>query len=150
MGTYLIDTNLLLRSADKRSAQHELANSAIAQLIDAKSDLFITAQNLVEFWAVATRPVANNGLGWDKARALRELDGIKELFLLAPDSPEALDNWLKLIRERPIFGKRSHDAKLAAILITNRIERLLTFNIEDFLTLGIEVTHPNDCLPKAS
>jgi len=37
-------------------------SAAVAGLRQRNIDLCIVPQNLVEFWAVATRPVANNGL----------------------------------------------------------------------------------------
>ena len=73
MARYLLDTNLLLRLSDGRSPSNPIAANAVAQLIANGHDVFITGQNLVEFWAVATRPVEANGLGWSADRARLEL-----------------------------------------------------------------------------
>jgi predicted nucleic acid-binding protein len=61
MTTYLIDTNVLLRSVQGKSAEHPSVVSAIALLLEKGEELFLAPQVLVEFWAVATRPVDANG-----------------------------------------------------------------------------------------
>ena len=37
-------------------------------------------QNLVEFWAVATRPQSENGLGLTAEQAAKELAGIQDFY----------------------------------------------------------------------
>ncbi len=73
MATYLADTNLLLRLADPASLQHLIATDALARLLRQGDEVFLTPQNFVEFWAVATRPVEANGFGWDSKRTAREV-----------------------------------------------------------------------------
>ncbi|HTG43684.1 MAG TPA: PIN domain nuclease, partial [Verrucomicrobiae bacterium] len=43
----------------------------------------ITGQNLVEFWAVVTRPIDANGLGWSASRARSEVDQLQASFSFA-------------------------------------------------------------------
>lgn len=136
MATYLADTNLLLRLADPASKQHTIATDALAQLLRQGSDVFLTPQNFIEFWAVATRPVDANGFGWNKERAARELVELQERFPLLPDSPEVFNRWLELVNQLPIHGKRVHDARLVAVLQAHAVEHLITFNISDFATFG--------------
>ncbi len=72
MATYLADTNLLLRLADPATPQHVIATESLARLFRQGDEVFLTAQNFIEFWAVATRPLDANGFGWtgrDQARA---------------------------------------------------------------------------------
>ena len=45
----------------------------------------MAAQNLVEFWAAATRPEGENGLGMSVEAATRELAALKRLFSLLPE-----------------------------------------------------------------
>lgn len=56
-----LDTNILLRLADPNSPQHLPATRAVAHLRGKGAAVFIIVQNLVEFWAVATRPKEANG-----------------------------------------------------------------------------------------
>ncbi|HEV7473656.1 MAG TPA: hypothetical protein VGN90_06395 [Pyrinomonadaceae bacterium] len=66
---------------------------AVSILLAREDDLFVIAQNLIEFWAVATRPVSNNGLGLTIAQATQELTRLKTLFVILPDTAEILPEW---------------------------------------------------------
>lgn len=56
--SYLVDTNVLLRSVQPTHPAHDTAVSAVQILLGRSETLCLTSQNLIEFWAVATRPVA--------------------------------------------------------------------------------------------
>jgi predicted nucleic acid-binding protein len=58
-----IDTNVLVRLADRQSSEHTVAVTALDRLLLRNEPLFISTQVLVEFWSVATRPESANGLG---------------------------------------------------------------------------------------
>lgn len=132
MATYLADTNLLLRLADPASAQHPAAIQALARLFRQGDEVFLTPQNFIEFWAVATRPVAANGFGWNGERTAREVDDLQKRFPLLADSPEVFTRWLDLVKQLPVTGKRVHDARLVAVLQAHAVENLITFNMFDF------------------
>lgn len=57
--SYLIDTNALLRRIQQTHPVHVDAERGTT-LLSRGQQLCIIAQNLIEFWAVATRPVANS------------------------------------------------------------------------------------------
>ena len=132
MGSYLADTNLLLRLADPNSKQHIVAIQALARLLGQSDEVYLTPQNFIEFWAVATRPVEANGFGWNNGRTAREVAELQERFPLLSDSPDIFARWLELVKQLPIHGKRVHDARLVAVLQTHTVEHLITFNISDF------------------
>lgn len=132
MATYLADTNLLLRLADPASAQHSIATDALARLLRQGDEVFLTPQNFIEFWAVATRPVEANGFGWDSERTVREVTELQERFPLLPDSSDIFTHWLELVKQLPVHGKRVHDARLVAVLQAHAVEHLITFNTSDF------------------
>jgi predicted nucleic acid-binding protein len=50
---WLLDTNALLRLADGQSPDHAAASAAIERLLASGETVFIGAQVLAEFWAVA-------------------------------------------------------------------------------------------------
>jgi predicted nucleic acid-binding protein len=58
----LVDTSVLLRLLQRRHPHYELAAHAVESLPRAGTVLHIVAQNLIELWAVATRPADHNGL----------------------------------------------------------------------------------------
>ena len=132
MATYLADTNLLLRMADPASPQHSIATQALAQLFSQGDEVYLTPQNFIEFWAVATRPVVANGFGWNSERTTKEVAELQERFPLLPDSPDIFARWLELVKQLPIHGKRVHDARLVAVLQAHTVEHLITFNTSDF------------------
>lgn len=70
---YLVDTNLLLRSVEPHHPMYGDTVNAISNLAGAGIELFITSQNLVEFWRSATRPVERNGLDLTIVEAEAEL-----------------------------------------------------------------------------
>lgn len=107
----------------------------------------ITPQNLIEFWAVSTRPVANNGLGLDVAQAEAEITGLKRVFGLLTDTHEIFAEWERIVVRHQVIGKQAHDARLVAAMKVHRITHLLTFNDSDFKRFEeITVVNPNSLL----
>jgi predicted nucleic acid-binding protein len=142
---YLADTNILLRWVSPADPQHSLAVDAVKELQRQGEIVHITPQNLIEFWSVATRFMAVNGLGMSLAEAEREVESLERLFPLVPDSPAVYAEWKKLVSAAGVSGVHVHDARLAAVMITNGLTHILTFNTDDFKGLpGIIVVHPQD------
>jgi predicted nucleic acid-binding protein len=132
MASFLADTNLILRLADSASPQHLVAADALARLLGQGNEVYLTPQNFIEFWAVATRPVEVNGFGWTSERTAKEISDLQARFPLLPDSPAIFTHWLELVKQLPVHGKRVHDARLVAVLQAHAIEHLITFNFSDF------------------
>ena len=132
MASYLADTNLLLRMADPASSQHPIATKALARLFSQGDEVFLTPQNFIEFWAVATRPVEANGFGWNSERTTKEVADLQKRFPLLADTPDIFTRWLELVKQLPVHGKRVHDARLVAVLQAHAVEYLVTFNTSDF------------------
>lgn len=76
----LLDTNILTRSAQPGHPMHKAAVDAVDILRTRGEQLYVVPQNMVEFWAVATRPISVNGLGMTPTQAQAELVLIKSLF----------------------------------------------------------------------
>lgn len=132
MADYLLDTNVLLRFCDAASPVHTTAVDAVAVLLSRGGRVYITAQNLIEFWAVATRPVKDNGFGWDTQQTEQEVGRLLNFFLFLDDSPAVFHHWLALVTAHSVSGKQVHDARLAAIMVASGVMNLLTFNTRDF------------------
>ncbi|GJD16325.1 hypothetical protein RIVM261_012810 [Rivularia sp. IAM M-261] len=94
--SYLIDTNVLLRSIQQAHPMHESSLQAIRILFEQDETLYIIPQNLIEFWVVATRPIEVNGLGLSFADALYELEQLKNCFVLLPDTASIFPAWENL------------------------------------------------------
>lgn len=132
MADYLLDTNVLLRFCDTASPVHVTAVDAVAILLSRGDRVYITAQNLIEFWAVATRPVDANSFGWDTRPAEREVERLLNLFLFLDDTSAVFHPWRALVTAHAVSGKQVHDARLAAVRETHGVMNLLTFNTRDF------------------
>jgi predicted nucleic acid-binding protein len=72
----LLDTNILLYLANPAAREHAAAKAAVARLLGGDVQPVLVAQTMFEFWSVATRPAAANGLGWPVVLAREELDAI--------------------------------------------------------------------------
>ena len=143
---YLIDTNLLLRSVEPGHPMFPEAVRAVETLL-AHDEVFIVAQNLIEFWAVATRPRERNGLGMTAAQAEAELRRIEDAIPLLPDRPEIYQEWRRLVTTHGVVGVGVHDARLAAAMLAHGVSHLLTFNGDDFRRYpGITVIHPQSVI----
>ena len=141
------DTNVWLRIADDRSAQHVEAKECLARLLDRDVKIFLLPQNVVEFWAVATRPQDANGLGWSIEQAASAVLEMRSEFSVLPENERVFEKWLEVVQTEKIAGKRAHDARLAAQLLVHGIPHLITFNEEDFAKFSwISILRPKDFL----
>jgi predicted nucleic acid-binding protein len=141
----LLDTNILVRMAERTSPDHALVMSALATVLSRGDEPVVTAQALIEFWVVATRPANVNGLGWTPAQAHGALTGFLGQFAQLDDVPSIFPHWLGLVTANTVEGKRSHDARLAAVLLAHGLTTVLTLNVRDFSGFpGITPVHPRD------
>jgi predicted nucleic acid-binding protein len=141
----LLDTNILTRLAQSTHPQHPMAQAAILALQQQGHTLCIAPQNLYEFWAVATRPIAAaNGLGLSVQETSAEIDRSKALFRFLPDSPAIYPEWEDLVRRLDVKGKVAHDARLVAAMKVHGITHVLTFNAPDFSRFaGLTILSPD-------
>ena len=143
MAVTLIDTNVLLRLLQPQHSQYSTAVAAVAELRRQRVDLCLAPQNLVEFWAVATRPLVNNGLGMTPRMVAGELRALNGLFRLLEGKPGVAGAWETLVGKHLVWGKQAHDAHLVAVMLVYAVTSILTFNIADFQRYpGITVFDP--------
>jgi len=118
---------------------------SISILTSRRDELYVVAQNLIEFWAVATRPLIGNGLELSAAQAEQELTKLKTLFTILPETADILPQWEQLIVEHQVLGKQAHDARLVAAMNVHNLTHLLTFNDRDFKRFSeITVVNPQN------
>jgi len=141
--TVLVDTNVLLRQFEPNHPHHRAAVDSTARLTLSGEPVHVTAQNVAEFWATATRSPAQNGLGLSVEVAAAALDQIEQMFVLLPDHPAIYDHWKRLVTAHRVIGNRVYDARLVAAMLVHGIGRMLTFNVPDFARYGIEVIEPS-------
>ena len=139
----LLDTNILLRSAQPNHPLCSQATYAVSKLLRQKDSIFFCPQNIAEFWNVATRPVDRNGFGLTPADVDRETRAIEMGMVLLPDREAIYHEWRRLVVAHAVSGVQVHDARLAAAMRVHGVTHLLTLNTSDFERYpGITAVHP--------
>jgi predicted nucleic acid-binding protein len=98
--------------------------------------LHVTPQNLIEFRAVATRPIAANGLGQSSAEAEAHAAVFLADFPLLDDSAMIFPAWQTIVKAHAVVGKQVHDARLVAVCHVHKVTHVLTFNIRHFAPIA--------------
>jgi len=142
----LIDTNVLLRRTQPDHPSHAVAVESVARLLLTGEPVYFTLQNIAEFWNVATRPAANNGLGFSIAMTLSEVEKIESFLTVLPESPATYGEWKRLVVMHSVLGSKVHDTKLVAVMNVYGVRKILTFNTDDFTRYEIEAVNPTDIL----
>lgn len=137
--------HILVRLLVARDPLAPAARTALRVLKERQDRLSVAAQNLIEFWAVATRPVGANGLGLSVAQADEELARLVVLFPLLHETADVFPLWRALVTQAGVSGRQVHDARLAAVMFANGVTHILTFNGGDFVRYsGLNVLNPQD------
>jgi predicted nucleic acid-binding protein len=144
----LVDTNILLRSAQPTHPLCSVATHSISTLLKQKETVFFCPQNIAEFWNVATRPAGVNGLGFSHTEVLNEIQSIEDLLTLLPDSPGIYAEWKRLVSDHKVMGIKVFDARLVSVANIYGVGSILTFNATDFRRYGsIAILEPSSFLP---
>lgn len=144
----LVDTNILLRSAQPNHPLSSQATQAVSKLIRQEDAVFFCSQNITEFWNVATRPTDRNGLGMSPEEALQEVSNIERSLTLLPDVPAIYSAWKLIVAAHRVLGVKVYDARLAATMSVYAVDAVLTFNAVDFERFtNVRAIHPSSLLP---
>jgi predicted nucleic acid-binding protein len=92
----------------------------------------IGSQTISEFLAVATRSIADHGLGMTQVAADAELGKLIFALEILYDSAATIAELRRLVVTHSVIGKSVHDTRLVAALISHGLTEILTFNIRDF------------------
>jgi predicted nucleic acid-binding protein len=140
---FLADTNILLRLAEPSDPEYPIVRKAVDVIVARGERLCYAAQNLVEFWNVCTRPIANNGFGLSSAETDTRARIIEGSFRFLPDNERVHAEWRRLVVQYSVVGAQVHDARLAASMLVHGVSNVLTLNDRDFGRYsGISVVHP--------
>jgi predicted nucleic acid-binding protein len=144
---YLADTNIVIRRVVAGDPQYSTISAALT-LLDRQSEaVSITAQNLVEFQALATRPVTANGWGMTTVQASTEARKIEAIFPLLPETPAIYPLWRNLINTYNVIGRQVYDARLVAVMLAYGITHILTLDPTGFRRFPmITVMTPQDVI----
>jgi predicted nucleic acid-binding protein len=129
--SFLVDTNVLLRMIQRRDPTYADARRAATVLTRQGNQLSIIPQNLIEFWAVATRPAANNGLALSVTETAAHIRTFKQTLTLLTDSADIFPAWERLVELHAVSGRQAHDARLVAAMLVHDVSHIPTFNTDD-------------------
>jgi predicted nucleic acid-binding protein len=138
----LVDTNVLLRSVQLSHPMSSAAAASIDSFLRNGETLVIMPQNVTEFWCVATRPEAVNGLGLSVAETTKRIKAFRNALVLLPETGRIFEEWEQLVTQHQVVGKRVYDARLVAAMKVHNVTHLLTFNTDDFKRFS-EITAVN-------
>lgn len=128
-----------------------MATTATSILLKQGEKLYIAPQNLIEFWNVCTRLKDKNGLGYAIAETKAEVEKLKVMFPLLPDTIAIYTEWERLVSTYEVKGVNVHDARLVAAMLVHGLTHILTFNVEDFRRYAeITPVNPGDVTDSAS
>jgi predicted nucleic acid-binding protein len=90
-----------------------------------------------------TRPADRNGYGLTPTQADELAGEIESQLRLLPDSIQVHKEWRRMLVDYGVSGVQVHDARLAATMRVHGVQRILTFNVQDFRRYtGIEAVLP--------
>jgi predicted nucleic acid-binding protein len=139
----LLDTNILLRLSERDNPHHTPAVASLRLLAMDGHTFCIGSQTIAEFLAVATRSIADRGLGMSQTVADAELSKVTSELEVLYDSADVIAELRKLVVAYAVTGKSVHDTRLVATMNTYGIPAILTFNRADFARFtGINVIDP--------
>lgn len=139
----LVDTNILIRSVQKHHSACRTARQALTALYREQHSLYLTHQNIAEFWNVCTRPAEVNGLGLSIEATDSYTRQLEKFFTILPDSSQVFAAWRSIVVEYSVRGSKVHDARLAAVMKAYALDKVVTFNVPDFNRFDfIEAIHP--------
>jgi predicted nucleic acid-binding protein len=139
----LLDTNILLQYASATDPAFTTVDTAITTLHSRGEVLCMVPQNVYEFWATATRPIASNGLGQSIPECQVQVARPKRLFHFLQDLPTLFAEWESLVVADACHGRVSYDARLVAPMRTHGLSEILTFNTADFARFpGLAILDP--------
>ncbi|HEX4136986.1 MAG TPA: type II toxin-antitoxin system VapC family toxin [Bryobacteraceae bacterium] len=98
---------------------------------ESATTLYVTSQILCEFYSIVTnaRRVPNPRSPDD---ALRAISGLLAFLHVLPIPARTVEGWLDLLRRHPVTGGDVFDLQIVATMQANGIQRIYTFNAEDF------------------
>ena len=128
----VLDTNILLAATDQGRAEHSDAVMALNEWPASGTALYTSGQIMREYLSVATRPVAQNGLGLARTDAIANVKAMRVRLRFLPEHDKVNDRLLKLLEEVECTGKQVHDANVVATMLTHGVDTIVTMNTDDF------------------
>ena len=130
----LLDANVLAYAINADAPQHAAARALVEAGSDASTTLYVTSQVLCEFYSVITNPrrVAIAASSTEALQFIAALLALPGLHVL-PIPADAVGGWMDLLQRHPVTGGDIFDLQIAATMLANDVQRIYTFNTDDFV-----------------
>jgi uncharacterized protein len=126
-----VDANVLVYAMDADAPQHAASRALLDAARDLPTTLYVTSQILCLFYSIVTnaRRVPKPRTPGDAMRAISSLLAFVQVL---PIPVRAVEGWMDLLRRHPVTGGGVFDLQIAAAMLANGIQRIYTFNADDF------------------
>lgn len=132
---YLIDTNILIYSQDKKSPKNKRALETLDELEEKASNVFLTVQNLLEYSAVFSRHYKIS-----KKEIAKDIEIFTSNFQILYPNETVVKVFIAFLNKDPRIYV--HDLFLVAYMKTFGLDTIITDD-NDFKEIkGIEVLNP--------
>lgn len=135
----ILDTNVLLAATDEAREEHQAAFRSLNVWPASGMVLYTSGQILREYLAVATRPVAHNGLGLTRSDAVTNVEALRSRLELLVEDAKVNARLLTLLNSVECGGKQVHDANVVATMLVHGVDTIVTINVDDFARFGDDV-----------
>jgi len=127
-----VDTNVLLACSDGSRGTHEDSLRFLQKAAGGDCRLFACGQVFREYLVVATRPIAENGIGLTPNESYENSQTFRKVIQVLDETSDTLTELIKIVKKYELKGKRIHDANLVAVMRTYGLNHLKTWNPKDF------------------
>ena len=127
----IVDANVLVYAMDADAPQHVASRALLDAARDSSTTLYVTSQILCEFYSIVT-----NSRRVPKPRtpddALSAVSGLLAFLHVLPIPARTVEGWMDLLHRHPVTGGAVFDLQIVATMQANGIQRIYTFNTDDF------------------
>lgn len=141
--TALLDTNVIVYAVDDQSPFYQPAKALCEKGLRGEISIGITPQVVHEFLAIITDPRRTHS-PLPLTDAIAEISKFIQSPFVSKIYPTSLyfDNFLSLLKKYNISKQDVFDTQLVAVMLSNNVTKLFTYNRSDF-----EIYREIDLLP---
>lgn len=134
---YLLDTNVLVYAVNAHATFHTAARMFIEDGLERGALFVVAQQNIVEFISVMTR-----AYGVESSEVMKDARAFLARFECITPQNTTLDLCMNLSIRSEKRAFYPFDVFLAATMLDNDVDRIITENIKDFQGLGLREIIP--------
>jgi predicted nucleic acid-binding protein len=129
----VLDANVLAHAVNADDMRHAASRALLDAASDPSATLYVTSQILCEFYSLITNP-RRVAVVSSPAEALSIISAILALpgLYVLPTPARAVAGWMQLLQRHPVTGGDVFDLQIVATMQVNGIQRIYTFNDDDF------------------